>query len=388
MAAHRREPLDATAIDYEIFLAQHSARFPQHGDLSHAPVWISYTSGTTGRPKGVVLSHRALAHTAFNLMLEVGPRVDEERILLPQPLSHGSGYLVLAYLASGGTVYPMPRFDPEEALWLGARDGIHTLKLVPTMLASLLEVERPSPFQLIVYGASPIALPQLEKAMSYYGPILMQVYGQSEAPMAITCLKEHDHARQDPHLSSAGRAWRSVEVRVVDDGLNTVAPHELGQVAVRGEHMMTGYLGKPELTREVLKDGWLLTCDLGVADDDGYVYLRGRSDDMIISGGFNIAPREVEDVLVTHAGVEACAVIGVPDERWGQAVRAYVRLGRGANATEDELLAFAGARLGYRRPRSVVFVDELPHTSYGKVDRRQLQRLAEGPVRCGSGMQT
>ena len=310
-------------------------------------------------------------------MLEVGPRVRDERILLPQPLSHGAGYFVIAYLACGATVYPMMRWDPDEALWLGARESIHTLKLVPTMLAGLLDSSAESQFGRIIYGASPIALPQLEKALDRYGPLLMQVYGQSEAPMTITCLNELDHSIPGSHLASAGRPWRSVEVKVVDENFQECEPQQLGQVIVRGEHLMSGYLGKPELTAEVMRDGWLRTKDLGQTDDEGYLYLRGRSDDMIISGGFNIAPREVEDVLVSHSDVASCAVIGVPDERWGQAVRAYVQLAPGAISTTEELIAFASPRLGFRRPRSVVFVETMPHTSYGKIDRKELERIGE-----------
>ena len=301
----------------------------------------------------------------------------DERILLPQPLSHGAGYFVIAYLASGATVYPMTRWDPDEALWLGARESIHTLKLVPTMLAGLLDSSAESQFGRIIYGASPIALPQLEKALDRYGPLLMQVYGQSEAPMTITCLNELDHSIPGSHLASAGRPWRSVEVKVVDENFQECEPQQLGQVIVHGEHLMSGYLGKPELTAEVMRDGWLRTKDLGQTDDEGYLYLRGRSDDMIISGGFNIAPREVEDVLVSHSDVASCAVIGVPDERWGQAVRAYVQLAPGAISTTEELIAFASPRLGFRRPRSVVFVETMPHTSYGKIDRKELERIGE-----------
>jgi fatty-acyl-CoA synthase len=373
---------DVAALDYDSFLEAQSSTFtPEDGDLSDDPAWISYTSGTTGRPKGVVLSHRALVQTAFNLMMEVGPRDEQEKILLPQPLSHGAGYFVLAYLGSGATVCPMKRFDPEMALHLGKTERIQTLKLVPTMLSTLLDTEKESPFTSVIYGASPISSTLLERALSEYGPILTQVYGQTEAPICITCLKAHDHARPGPHLASAGRPWRSVEVQILNETGGVCAALETGQVVVRGEHLMSGYHGKPELTSEVLKDGWLWTRDLGTMDENGFVYLLGRSDDIINSGGFNIAPKEVEDVLVTHLAILECAVVGVPDATWGEVVQAHIRLAPGQSATVEEIISFASPRLGFRRPRSIRFVESLPQTSYGKLDRNELRRLGQATER-------
>lgn len=370
-------PEIADGDDYEAFLNGAPLWAPDLGLSPDSLAWISYTSGTTGRPKGVMLSHRALAAVAFNLMLEVGPNSELGSVMLPQPLSHGAGYFVLAYLASGASVHVASEFDPEEITERGRTYGVDTLKLVPTMLSRLLaaELPGPTPFRHIIYGASPIDAPIMDAALESFGPILSQIYGQSEAPVTITCLREHDHARPGPHRGSAGRPWRTVDVQVVDPDGQALPPGELGEVAVRGPHLMTGYYGNPELTSEAMRSGWLWTNDMGTTDDEGYVYLRGRRDDMINSGGFNIAPREVEEALLVHPTVQECAVVGVPDPEWGQSICAFVVPRPGVAVDIGDLTAFAKDHLGFRRPRRIVELDALPYTSYGKVDRQALLKV-------------
>lgn len=336
--------------------------------------WISYTSGTTGKPKGVELSHRAVREVALNLLLELGPIVPGEQLVLTQPISHGAGYFVLPYLMSGAGVYVMPSFDPEQVWSLSRRPSIRTLKIVPSMLEPILAVETGGAgaaewgYESIVYGASGIAPTTLDAALERFGPMLIQDYGQSEAPVTITCLQKLDHLDGDARLS-AGRPWRSVAVEVCDDDGHVVAPGELGEVCVRGSHLMRGYHNKPADTREVFRDGWLRTRDMAVADDRGFVHLRGRRDEMIVTGGFNVAPREVEDVLASHRDVLEVVVLGVPDERWGQTVTAVVRPTSGADLRGDSLLEFARPRLGIRTPKRVVLWPEIPRNAYGKVDR-------------------
>lgn len=352
---------------------------PRPGDAEEI-AWITYTSGTTGHPKGVELSHRAIREVAFNMLLELGPNRPGERILLAQPLSHGAGYFVLPYLMSGGAVYVADGFDPEEILWAGERLALDTLKIVPTMLPPLLEAcTGRLPYGTVIYGASPVPGPILREALDRFGPVLVQIYGQSEAPATLTCLKKEDHLAGDERVHSAGRAWRSVavEVRRPDGEIADVG--ELGEVTVRGPHMMSGYRNLAEETRAVMRDGWIWTKDLGRVDERGFVYLLGRRDEMINSGGFNVAPREVERVLQEHPQVEECVVIGLPDPRWGSAISAVVRPVRGARLDPDALIAEVRERLSFRTPKRVVFVDEIPTNAYGKPDRRRLASLFEDP---------
>jgi fatty-acyl-CoA synthase len=369
---------DSPATGYEHLVDGSRAAAPLNVDLTSRPGWMPYTSGTTGRPKGVVLTHHALAHTAFNLMLETGPYSEKESILLPQPLSHGAGYFAIAYIASGAAVHVVSGFDPDEICSRGRSENIQTIKLVPTMLKRLLESHKPSPFSKIIYGASPIPPAVLEDALDHYGRSLVQIYGQSEAPATITILGQGDHATGGERLASAGRPWRSVEVKIVDGDGTEVLTGETGELVVKGQHVMSEYYGQHELTSEVLRDGWLWTKDLAVADDLGYIYLRGRRDDIINSGGFNIAPKEVEDVIIRHPDIQDCAVVGAPDAAWGQTVKAYVVPIAGRTISSSDLSSYCAPILGYRQPRSFVIVDDLPHNAYGKVDRNELVRRSVG----------
>lgn len=344
--------------------------------------WVTYSSGTTGRPKGIVLSHRAIREVAVNLLLELSPVLRGEQILLTQAISHASGYFVLPYLMSGAGVYLMQKFDPAEVWEISARDNIRTLKAVPSMLESLLDADGGEwGFDTIVYGASSIPLPVLERSIDRFGPILIQDYGQSEAPMTITCLSKLDHLNGDARLS-AGRPWRTVAVEVRDDdGLN-VGVGEVGEVFVKGSHMMTGYLNNREATDEVLVGGWLRTKDLAKIDDRGFIYLHGRNDEMMNSGGYNISPREVEDVLVTYSGVGEVVVLGLLDPRWGDSVTAVIRPSGDNLLSAKEIMEFARPRLGMRTPKRIEIWNEIPRTTYGKVDRIKVRgKLTEGSTK-------
>ncbi|ONI78001.1 hypothetical protein ALI144C_31920 [Actinosynnema sp. ALI-1.44] len=367
------------AHSYEALVAGAPATSVVRDGDPEGAAWISYTSGTTGRPKGVVLSHRALREVALNLLLELAPVQEGERILLTQAVSHASGYFVLPYLISGAGVHVMPKFDPDEVWHRSREECFRTLKAVPAMLEPLLDAARDEwGFETIVYGASSVALPVLERALDRFGPTLVQDYGQSEAPMTITCLSRTDHldaqARQ-----SAGRPWRSVAVEVRTDDGRVAPPGEIGEVYVQGSHMMTGYHRNPEATAAVLVDGWLRTKDLARTDERGFVHLQGRSDEMINSGGYNIAPREVENELAAHAAVSEAVVLGLPDPRWGDAVTAVVRLRHEQAVSSQELIDFVRPRLGIRTPRRLEIWDAIPRTTYGKVDRVELRnKLTDG----------
>lgn len=343
--------------------------------------WISYTSGTTGQPKGVELSHRAVREVALNLLLELAPVVPGEQLVLTQPISHGAGYFVLPYLISGAGVFVMRRFDPDEVWSLSRRPNVRTLKLVPSMLEPIIAAEAAHQqgwgYETIVYGASGIAPAVLDAAVDRFGPTLVQDYGQSEAPVTITCLQKRDHLDETARLS-AGRPWRSVDVEVCDDEGRRTEPGELGEVRVKGSHVMSGYHNKPAETADVFRDGWLLTKDMAVEDERGYVHLRGRRDEMIVTGGFNVAPREIEEVLAGYRNVAEVVVLGLPDERWGEAVTAVVRPRAGQELHGEELLDFARPRLGIRTPKTVVLWPEIPRNAYGKVDRHEIRSRLNG----------
>lgn len=343
------------------------------------PAWITYTSGTTGRPKGIVLSHRSIREVALNLLLEF-PVTPGELMVHTQPLSHGAAYWVLPSLISGAGVYVLRKFDPDEALAVSQWPNVRTLKCVPAMLPRLIDAGGDCAYETVIYGASPISQPVLTAALDHFGPVLVQVYGQSEAPVTITCLREEDHLGDGDERFSAGRPFRGVGVEVRGHDGRTLPPGEEGEVAVTGSHLMSGYLGMEEETATVFRDGWILTRDMGMFDERGFLRLLGRRDEMIISGGYNISPREVENVVSCFPGVEEVAVVGIPDAHWGSAVVAAVKMAPGAPATVQEVIDFARPRLTFRVPKHVTFVESIPKNAYGKVDRSKLLEQLGTPV--------
>ncbi len=343
------------------------------GDSEDA-AWITYTSGTTGRPKGVVLSHRSICTVAFNLLLELGPVRRGRQVVLTQALSHGAGYFVLPWLISGAGVYVVRKFDPAEVLQVAERPEADVLKIVPAMIPPLLEAAGGAglDYDSIVYGAAPIAPALLERALERLGPVLVQIYGQSEAPVTLTCLAKEDHVGDGEQRFSAGRAWRTVAAEVRDADGVALPAGEVGELCVRAPQAMSGYHKLPEATAAATAGGWIHTSDMARQDERGFITLLGRRDEMINSGGYNISPREVERVLSEHPAVSEAVVFGRPDERWGQAVTAAVRAASGETVTPLELSEFARPRLGFRAPKSISVLDAIPLTPYGKVDRTRL----------------
>ena len=340
---------------------------------------IFYTSGSSGKPKGVVLSHRSIVSAAYNVLIEFGPIAQAERMLLLQPLSHGSAFFILAYAMRGASIVLMREFDPKGVMRFVAQGNVTSMKLVPTMLHRLLEEPGADEaafhnLKRVLYGGSHISGVTLRRALAIFGSRLCQHYGQSEAPSLITILSGEDHASNafdSPVLSSAGRPVATIDIKIVDGSGMRVRANEIGEVVVRAPQVMTRYWKRPDLTAAALKDGWLYTNDLGKIDEQGYVYLLGRKDDMIISGGFNIAPKEVEDAITTHPAVCEVAVIGRPDVAWGQMVVAYVTLSD-SSLGGHELIRHVKPMLGFKSPKEVRILAELPKNPNGKIDRKAL----------------
>lgn len=368
---------DSPGPKLQDLIDSHSAEPGSVSGHDEDPAWITYTSGTTGQPKGVVLSHRSIREVAYNLLLELGPVRPGEKIVLPQPLSHGAGYFLLPYLISGGGVHVMSRFDAEEALEIGRDPRLKSLKVVPAMMPDLLEAAggRALDYETLIYGAAPIAPPVLEASLDQFGPVLVQIYGQSEAPVTLTCLHKRDHLGAGEERFSAGRAWRSTQIEIQNPGGEPVPTGEIGEVVVSGTHLMSGYLGKQEATDAVFVDGKVRTRDVARIDEQGFIYLLGRSDEMINSGGFNISPREVEKVIGEIPEIEEVVVVGVEDEHWGNMVSAVIRTSDGVSLDSAKVIDYARPKLGFRSPKLVLEVDEVPKTGNGKVDVKALQTM-------------
>ena len=349
------------------------------------PAWLFYTSGTTGRPKGVVLTHRNLMAMALNYLADVDHAAVGDHLLHAAPMSHGSGLYTVPNIAVGATqLIPAARgFDVDEIRQILAWTPNVKLFAAPTMVMRLVDAigddEEPVNLKSIIYGGGPMYVADSLRALDCFGPRLVQIYGQGEAPMTITVLPVEDHfddhdGRRLERLGSVGRAQTGVEMAVLDDEGVPLPAGEIGEVCVRGDVVMAGYLNNPEATAATLANGWLHTGDLGRTDDRGYLTLVDRSKDLIISGGSNIYPREVEEVLLLHPAIKEAAVIGVPDSQWGESVLAAVVKKEGHVPDERELDLFCLEHIArFKRPKRYVFVDELPKNATGKVLKRELR---------------
>lgn len=369
---------------------------PLRGGLAEEPAWLFYTSGTTGQPKGATLTHRNLLMMAMSYFADIDPVTSEDSILHAAPLSHGSGMFGLPHVAKGAlSVMPSSGgVDGTEIASLLRRYAGMSFFAAPTMVKRLATDSAVvnadlSNLKTIIYGGAPMYLADLEDALDVFGPRLAQIYGQGEAPMTITALSKADHAdrdhpRSEERLQSVGVARTDVEVRVVDDEDRELPVGEIGEVVVRGDVVMTGYWNQSDASAEALRNGWLHTGDVGSFDADRFLTLRDRSKDLIISGGMNIYPREVEEVLLRHAGVRAVSVVSRPDPEWGEAVVAFVVADDDGAAplNVEDLDQMCLDRIArFKRPKEYRFVDALPTNNYGKVVKRDLRKqlLAESP---------
>jgi fatty-acyl-CoA synthase len=341
---------------------------------------LVYTGGTTGLPKGVAHTHRVHVTMILTEMADWDWPA-EVRYLALTPITHAAGAMIMPVLLKSGTYAMTQGFTPEKFVRLVEQHRITATFLVPTMIYVLLDSPARqgadlSSLQLIIYGASPMSPARLIEGMQVFGPVFMQLYAQSEAPNTVTVLHRHEHdpVNHPERLASCGTPCVGTQVRLLDDDGHEVPAGEVGEICVRGPLVMQGYWNKPEETARALRHGWLYTGDLARRDADGYFYIVDRSKDMIISGGFNVYPREVEDALSQHPAVAAAAVVGVPDEKWGEAVRALVVLRPGASVHAEELMALVRERKGaVYTPKAIDFVDALPVTGLGKLDKKAIR---------------
>ncbi|MGB8955891.1 MAG: long-chain-fatty-acid--CoA ligase [Tumebacillaceae bacterium] len=354
---------------------------------------IYYTGGTTGLPKGVMLTHKNLVANAFQVGLSLGYGPDDI-YLHAAPMFHvADGASTFGITLVGGTHAHVRTFDPSRTLEVIARDKVTSTLLVPTMINALVNTEGIEQYDLsswrrCAYGASPISADVLKKAIAATGCEFFQAYGMTEASPVLTILRPEDHVtegdeRLTRRLKSCGQPIFQVELKVVDPTGAEMPFGTVGEVIARGPNIMKGYWNRPEETAQALRDGWYWSGDLGAMDGDHFVYIVDRKKDMIITGGENVYSVEVENVIYRHPAVFEAAVVGVPDEKWGEAVKAVVVCKPGQHATEEELLAHCREFLaGYKVPKSVEFVDALPKSGAGKILKRSLRdQFWEGQAR-------
>jgi acyl-CoA synthetase (AMP-forming)/AMP-acid ligase II len=372
-------------LDYESLIQEASPDEPKVevglGDLCS----LNYTSGTMGKLKAVMMSHRNRICQARKFLLIPDVSIQKDSVMgHVGPITHASGGMILPFIIRGACNLILRTFDLKLLLETIEKEKVTHLFTVPTMLNFMmaypdLKKYNLSSIQMIIYGASPMPVERIKQALEIFGPVLVQGYGQTETASGITYLSKDDHLfegnpKKLRRLASAGLPSPECEVRVVNEKGEDVQPGEVGEIIERGDDSMLGYWKAPELTAETLKNGWVYTRDMATVDENGYIYIVDRKSDMIISGGFNIYPSEVENTLHMHPAIFEAAVIAVPDEQWGESVKAIVVLREGMKATEEEIIEHCKKHLAsYKKPKSVDFVSELPKNPYGKVLRRKLR---------------
>ncbi|MEV4145941.1 fatty-acid--CoA ligase FadD8 [Amycolatopsis sp. NPDC049691] len=375
--AHVGHDLTATAAKFEPGPLEPAALPPDQ------VVSITYTGGTTGKPKGVMGTAQAMA-TMTQIQLAEWEWPEAPKFLICTPLSHAGAAFFAPTLLKGGSLVVVPKFDPADVLRIIEEERITATMLVPTMLYALLDhpdsrTRDLSSLQTVYYGAASINPVRLREAIDRFGPIFAQYYGQSEAPMAISYLAKGDH--DDARLSSCGRPSAFLRTALLDSDGNPVAPGEPGEICVAGPLLAAGYWNLPEVTAETFRDGWLHTGDVAREDEDGFWFIVDRVKDMIVTGGFNVFPREVEDVVAEHPAIAQVGVIGTPDEKWGEAVTAVVVLRPDAAADDaavekltSEIQASVRERKGpVHVPKQVIIAESLPMTGLGKPDKKALR---------------
>jgi fatty-acyl-CoA synthase len=371
---------DGGAVDYVALAASFSPRDLVAPDVAPEDVpGLAYTGGTTGKPKGVMGSYRSGA-TMTQIQMTEWEWPERPRFLMCTPLSHAGAAFFVPVLLLGGSLVVVPYFDPELVLRTIEEQRITATMLVPTMLYMLMDhpdfqTRDLSSLETVYYGASAMSPTRLREAIQKLGPIFFQYYGQAEGPMTICVLRKDEHDVDDlARLATCGRPVPWVHVRLLDDEGREVPRGEPGEICVRGPLVMQGYWNKPEQTAEALAGGWLHTGDVAREDEQGFYTIVDRKKDMIVTGGFNVFPREIEDVISSHPAVANVAVIGVPDSRWGEAVTAVVVCRPGATVSGDELVELVkDAKGSVQAPKRVDFVDSIPLSPLGKPDKKALR---------------
>jgi long-chain acyl-CoA synthetase len=376
--------LDVDAAAFQDLRTGHSADSPASRD-THELAWLFYTSGTTGRPKGAMLSHGNLVAMSLSYLADVDTVTADDAALYAAPMSHGSGLYNFIHVRQGArhVVPPSRGFDPAEILALSRTLMNVSMFAAPTMVRRLVEHAQTSGetgdgIKTIVYGGGPMYLADIKNALSVLGPRFVQIYGQGESPMTITALgREWHQGSCDPRrLGSVGQAQSVVDVRITNGDGNSLPAGSDGEIEVRGLTVMSGYWRDAEATAKTVRNGWLRTGDVGRLDADGFLTLTDRSKDVIISGGSNIYPREVEEVLLQHPAIQEASVIGAPDPEWGEIVIAFIVMRPGLDVTDDSLDAHCISSIArFKRPKRYIRVTELPKNSYGKVLKTALREM-------------
>lgn len=368
-------------FDYEALLAAAPSSDPESDSGEDDLAMLVFTGGTTGQSKGVLLSHRNLLTAITAVVISFGFREDDITCQ-PLPLFHVAFWPTFSHLFVGGKSVILPRVDIHEIAETIQRERCTNINAVPTLYTWMIDDPSFGAYDLsslrcITYSGSPFPQEPLRRCIKRFGPIFVQGYGMTEAAPLLAFLGPKDHHLEGARarlLRSAGRETALTRIRIVDDAGAELPPGAVGEVVARGHNIMRGYWNNPELTAERLRDGWLRTGDLGYLDEEGYLFLVDRKADMIVTGGENVYPKEVEDVLYTHPAVRECAVASAPDPKWTERVQAAIVLQDGATATEEELIAHCAATLArYKCPKKIEFWDQIPKSGVGKILRREVK---------------
>lgn len=365
-------------LNLAALMSDFAGRMPKRHDLAPDDVQaIKFTGGSSGRPKGVQQTYRVW-HTCIDLMTRAFELDGDDRNLLAAPMTHGTGTLLVPILAQGGTQVFMPQpARPAAIIEAIEKDRVTTVFLPPTVIYMMMAEEDLTKrdfksLKHLIIGGAAMRPDEIKRGLPMFNNALETCYGQTEVPQIVTVMRSRDWLADDHRLASCGRATDRCDLRVVDPEGNFLPTGQAGEIVIKSELVMKGYLDMPDATAETIKDGWLYTGDVAEIEEDGFIYIKDRIRDMIVTGGFNVFPSDVEAVLGQHPAVKECVVFGLPDDKWGEAVQAAIEIHDGQPADEDEIIQYVKSRLdSVKAPKRVHFVDELPRSPVGKVLRRE-----------------